>query len=158
MNEPMHDNDSSATTASAAMSIHRLQVRFCETDLMGVVHHASYFSYCEAARVAWLHKRGVSYESWLEHGIHLPVVEAKARYKAAAKFDQILAVETTMSKLTRVTVTFRYRIRHQQTVICEAETMLACVGDALKLKRIPPQVAQVFRSAELPLDRQAPSI
>ena len=44
-----------------ATSHHRLEVRFCETDLMGVVHHANYLVYCEAARVSWLHKRGVSY-------------------------------------------------------------------------------------------------
>jgi acyl-CoA thioester hydrolase len=141
-----------------ATSVHRLQVRFCETDLMGVVHHGNYFTYCEAARVDWLHKRGVSYDSWVRHGIHLPVVEAKARYKAAAKFDQILDVETTMDSLSRVTVRFRYTIRHERTLICEAETLLACVGDELKLKRIPPDVADVFKSGELPAEQHAPSI
>src|SRR5687767_6477475 len=81
----------SISYASEAMndpgtSSYRVQVRFCETDLMGVVHHASYLVYCEAARVDWLHKRGVSYDSWVQHGIHLPVVEAKLRFKASARF------------------------------------------------------------------------
>lgn len=143
---------------SDATSIHRLQVRFAETDLMGVVHHGSYFTYFEAARVDWLHKRGVSYESWVRHGIHLPVVEAKARYKAAAKFDEILDVETTMADLTRVTVRFRYRILREDTLVCEAETLLACVGESMKLQRIPQDVAAVFNSAELPPERHAPSI
>jgi acyl-CoA thioester hydrolase len=125
---------------------------------MGVVHHGSYFTYCEAARVDWLHKRGVSYDSWVRHGIHLPVVEAHARYKAAAKFDQILEVETTVVELSRVTVRYRYRIRHEQTLICEASTRLACVADDLRLRRIPKEVAEVFRSPELPAEQHAPSV
>lgn len=141
-----------------AISIHRLQVRFCETDLMGVVHHASYLTYCEAARVDWLHKRGIAYDTWVRHGIHLPVVEAKLRYKVPAKFDQILDIETTMAQVSRVTVRFRYHIRHEATLICEAETLLACVGDELKLKRLPSEVADVFRSPELPRDQQVPSV
>lgn len=125
---------------------------------MGVVHHASYLTYCEAARVDWLHKRGIAYDTWVRHGIHLPVVEAKLRYKVAAKFDQILDIETKMAELSRVTVRFRYAIRHGETLICEAETLLACVGDKLTLKRIPTEVADVFRSAELPRERHAPSV
>lgn len=139
-------------------STHRVQVRFCETDLMGVVHHASYLLYCEAARVNWLHKRGVSYDGWVQHGIHLPVVEAKVRYKAAAKFDQILTIETSVAALTRVTVRFRYVVRHDEALVCEAETLLACVGADLRLIRLPAEVVQVFKSSELPADQHAPSL
>jgi acyl-CoA thioester hydrolase len=130
-----------------ATSHHRIQVRFCETDLMGVVHHANYLIYCEAARVSWLHQRGVSYESWLRHGIHLPVVEARLRFKKAARFDEVIDIETTASELSRVTVRFRYRMRSDEALLCEAETLLACVGEDLKLKRLPGEVAEVFRSA-----------
>ncbi|HZO14288.1 MAG TPA: thioesterase family protein [Polyangiaceae bacterium] len=132
-----------------ATSVYRLAVRFCETDLMGVVHHANYLVYCEAARVDWLHKRGVSYQSWLQHGIHLPVVETRLRFKKAARFDELLDVTTTATELTRVTVRFAYRIRCADQLVCEAETMLACVGDDLKLKRLPAAVAEVFRSPEI---------
>jgi acyl-CoA thioester hydrolase len=139
-----------------ATSVYRVQVRFCETDLMGVVHHANYFVYCEAARVDWLHKRGVSYDSWVQHGIHLPVVEAKARFKAAARFDQILDVTTSVIELSRVTVRYRYEMRRADVLICEAETQLACVGADLKLQRIPEDVARVFKSPELPPNEWAP--
>lgn len=130
-------------------SEYTLQVRFAETDLMGVVHHANYLLYCEAARVDWLHKRGVSYDSWVRHGIHLPVVETRLRFKQAARFDEILVVRTTVAELTRVTVRFRYRIVRGEALLCDAETLLACVGEDLKLKRMPPDVRRVFESPEL---------
>jgi acyl-CoA thioester hydrolase len=125
-----------------------LQVRFCETDLMGIVHHANYLAYFEAGRVDWLHRRGVSYDVWTKQGIHLPVVETRLRYRKAARFDDVLVVETTCAAVTRVTVQFDYRILRDGTLLCEGDTLLACVGDDLLPKRLPASIAEVFRSAE----------
>jgi len=139
-----------------ATSTHRLQVRFAETDLMGIVHHATYLLYCEAARVDWLHKRGVSYQSWVEHGIHLAVVESKLRYRAPAHFDDILDVVTEVEAITRVTVKYRYRIKRGETLLCEAYTLLACVGDDMKLKRLPREVKEVLEASEWLPEKWAP--
>jgi acyl-CoA thioester hydrolase len=125
-----------------------IAVRFCETDLMGIVHHANYLLYFEAGRVDWLHKRGISYDSWAKKGIHLPVVEARLRYRKAARFDETIVVESTCTELARVTVRFGYRIVRGADLICEGETLLACVGQDLYPKRIPEDIAAVFRSPE----------
>lgn len=126
-----------------------LRVRFCETDLMGIVHHANYLQYFEAGRVEWLKSCGVSYERWVEQGLHLPVVEAKLRYRKAAKFDDALIVETSVKELTRLTVRFSYRILRgrgdkSEELLCEGETLLACVGATLSVKRLPPEVLDVL--------------
>jgi len=125
-------------------------VRFFETDLMGIVHHANYLTYFEAGRVDWLHRRGISYEIWTKRGIHLPVVETRLRYRKAARFDEILEIATSCLELTRVTVKFAYVITRMsdQARICEGETLLACVGHDLAPKRFPEDIAAVFRSAE----------
>lgn len=133
-----------------ATSTYRLQVRFAETDLMGVVHHANYLLYCEAARVDWLHKRGVSYQAWVAHGIHLPVAETHLRYKQAARFDDILDVHATVAELSRVTVLFRYEIRCAGRLLCLADTLLVSVGDDMKIRRLPEEVAHVFLLPEQP--------
>jgi acyl-CoA thioester hydrolase len=125
-------------------------VRFCETDLMGIVHHANYLCYFEAGRVDWLHRRGISYDYWVKRGIHLPVVEARVRYRKAARFDEVLEVETTCVELTRVTVKFGYVLSRvaDGVRLCEGETLLACVSSELTPKRFPEDIAAVFRSAE----------
>jgi acyl-CoA thioester hydrolase len=129
-------------------SRYTLSVRFCETDLMGIVHHANYLAYLEAGRVDWLHRRGVSYDSWAKRGIHLPVVEARLRYRKAARFDEVLVVETTCVEVTRITVRFGYRVMRGTDLLCEGETLLACVGHELTPRRIPPDVVEIFQSAE----------
>ena len=132
-----------------ATSHHALRVRFCETDMMAIVHHANYLVYCEAARVEWLHKRGVSYADWERMGIHLPVVEVRVRYKLPARFEDLLDVETTLVELTRVSVRYRYRVRRGDDLLAEIETQLACVGHDMKVRRFPDAVAAVLRSGEV---------
>lgn len=140
----------------AATSTYRLRVRFCETDMMAIVHHANYLLYCEAARVDWLHKRGVSYADWERMGIHLPVVDVKVRYRQPARFEDVLAIDTTLAELGRASVRFRYRVRRGDALVCELETQLACVGHDLALRRLPDDVAAVFRSPETVLEVPLP--
>jgi len=124
-------------------------VRFSETDMMGIVHHANYFTYFEAGRVDWLKRRGISYQEWTTHGVHLPVIEASIRYRRPARFEDQIVVESSIGKLTRVTVRFDYRILRDDEVLCEGDTLLACVGDNMAPKRFPPAIRDIFESPEI---------
>jgi acyl-CoA thioester hydrolase len=136
-------------TVSHHTSRYELVVRFCETDLMGIVHHANYLKYFEAGRVDWLRRRGVRYDAWAKRGVHLPVVEASLHYRRAARFDEPLIIETTCDPRRHVTVNFSYRILRETELICEGETLLACVGHDLRPTRLPEDVIAILRSAEL---------
>jgi acyl-CoA thioester hydrolase len=130
-----------------------LVVRFCETDLMGIVHHANYLQYFEAGRVAWLKARGVAYDAWVKAGMHLPVVEADLRYKRAARFDDALAVDTWVGALGRASVRFDYRIAlaaSPDAAVCEGTTLLACVDAALRPRRLPREIEALFRDGLAP--------
>lgn len=125
-----------------------LVVRFCETDLMGIVHHANYLQYFEAGRVAWLKARGVSYEAWVSAGMHLPVVDARVRYRRAARFDEALLVDTWVGAVGRASVRFDYRIERGTApgeTLCEGSTLLACVDAALRARRLPREVEELLR-------------
>jgi acyl-CoA thioester hydrolase len=129
----------------------RTRVRFFETDLMGVVHHAAYLTYLEAARVEYLRRRGADYRRLVEGGLHMAVVEAALRYKKTATFDDELMVETRLSGLSRVTTTFEYRIvlaSDPRTVIAEGHTRLACVDSSGRPRRIPEWIAEILTAAE----------
>ena len=128
-----------------------VRVRFGETDLMAIAHHSSYLMYFEAARVEYLHRRGIEYLEWAERGLHLPVVEARLRYHRTARFDERLIVETRLTELTRVKVRFEYRILREaadEELVAEGHTLLACVGDDHRPRRIPHDVAEILRGPE----------
>lgn len=142
------------TKVTSAMS---LRVRFCETDLMGIVHHSSYLVYCEAGRVEWLRRRGVTYADWAARGVHLPVVEAHLEYKAPARFDDVLEIETTLAELRTVSMRFAYAIKRGDTRIAVGYTRLGCIDDKHELLRIPEHMRDVLTAGELPAsaDRSA---
>jgi acyl-CoA thioester hydrolase len=131
-----------------ATSVVELRVRFCETDLMGIVHHATYLAYFEAGRVEWLRRRGVTYADWARGGLHLPVVEAGVRYRAPARFDDVLLVETRLADLRSHSVRFEYALRREGTLLCDGFTRLACVDDSHALKRLSDDMVAILSGGE----------
>jgi len=138
--EPIDPEKSKSTTS--------FRVRFCETDLMGIVHHASYLVYFEVGRVEWLRKRGVTYSDWANRGVHLPVVDAQLAYRAPSRFDDLLEVETTLAELRTVSLKFSYRIVRDGTLIAEGSTRLGCIDGNHRLLRIPPEMRDIFLAGE----------
>lgn len=137
-----------AIDPATATSSLELRVRFCETDLMGIVHHANYLVFCEAGRVEWLRRRGVTYADWAASGVHLPVVEAHLGYAAPARFDDVLVVETALVELRAVSMKFGYVIRRGETRIAYGWTRLACVDASHKLKRMTEEMRRILLSGE----------
>ncbi len=129
-------------------SFMEMRVRFCETDLMGIVHHSNYLVYFEAGRVEWLRRRGVTYASWAARGIHLPVVEASVRYRVPARFDDLVVVETVLGEMRAASVRFDYTLRRGDVVLATGATRLACIDDAHAIRRIPAEVHDVLLLGE----------
>jgi acyl-CoA thioester hydrolase len=135
--------------ASSRTSV-RVRVRFAETDLMGIVHHASYLAYMEVARVEWLRRRGVTYATWADQGIHLAVAEVSLKYRAPARFDDELDVETSLGEVRAASVRFDYRIvRAADGTLCtEGATRLAYIDHTLSLRRLSPEMIEALARAE----------
>lgn len=129
-----------------------LRARFAETDLMGVVHHAAYLTYFEAARVEYLRRRGTDYRELVDKGYHMPVVEAHLEYKHTARFDDELIVTVRLSALTRVTVRFDYEVSRggsdSEVLVARGHTVLACVDESHRPRRIPRETADLLEGEE----------
>jgi len=135
---------------STSTSRLEIRIRFCETDLMGVVHHANHLVYFEAGRVDWLRRRGISFADWNRQGIHMAVVDASVQYRAPILFDDVVVVETSLTSVRSYSVVFTYAMRRGDADLAEGTTRLACVDAHHKLCPIPPGVVEVLRSPELP--------
>ena len=102
-----------------------VKVRYAETDQMGVVYHGNYAQYLELARIEWLDDLGISYKKMEEEGVMLPVFELNVKFKKSAKFDDVLRIETRLSKKPGVKIEFDYEIFNQdQELLTRAHTTL----------------------------------
>ncbi len=110
------------------MTYYAVRVQYLDTDQGGVVHHAAYLRWLEAARVELLRERGIDYRRFeIEVGKGLPVTEARVRYKKPARFDDLLRVETWVPIVNRAKIRFDSRIWRGETLLSEAEITCACV-------------------------------
>ncbi|HXF94990.1 MAG TPA: thioesterase family protein, partial [Gemmatimonadales bacterium] len=84
------------------------RVTYAETDQMGVVYHANYLIWFEMARTEHLRRTGVSYRELEEQGVFLAVVEARVRYRAPARYDDLVRVKCWARDVGSRRVTFGY--------------------------------------------------
>jgi acyl-CoA thioester hydrolase len=105
----------------------REKVRFVETDMMAVVHHANYFRWFEMGRVEYLRQAGISLLEMMDDDIVFPITSVDCQYRSSAKFDDIILIETAMTEVTPVKMVFAYK------VIREVDGVLLATGNTQNL-------------------------
>ena len=126
----------------AARFRHPHRVSYAKCTVGNHVYHARYLDFLEAARGELLRALGTPVEFWQARDTIFPVIEARLRYAAPARYDDLLAIEVWPALVRGVRVNFGHRILNQAgRLILEAETFHACTSLAEKPKRIPPELA-----------------
>lgn len=138
-----------SNTASPVTSEVEFRVRYGETDQMKVVYHANYLVWCEIGRTDLIRMLGTSYADIERQGVSLAVVDASLRYHAAAKYDDMIRVRTTLVEARSRTVTFDYVIENVETGVklVSARTTLASINDEGKLVSMPDHLRKSLESA-----------
>jgi acyl-CoA thioester hydrolase len=108
------------------------RVSYGETDTMGVLYYAEYLHLFERARSEYIRRRGMSYRDVEKQGIFLPVREAQCRYRAPARYDDLLYVRTGVNEWRRASLRFVYEIRDESKtlILAEGTTQHAFVNSA----------------------------
>jgi acyl-CoA thioester hydrolase len=125
----------------------RVRVRYAETDQMGVVYHSNYLVWFEIGRVELIRSMGLDYKRMeAEEGCGISVVDVHARYRASARYDDELVVQTTLLAARGPVIRFGYRILRVEdgVLLCEGETMHVVVGKDMKKRSLPPKYAERF--------------
>ena len=128
----------------------RVRVRYAETDQMGVVYHANYLVWFEVGRVELMRQQGLIYKHIeQEEQAGFAVVEATVRYKAPARYDDELIVQTHVVMTRGSIVRFGYRIVRavDDALLCEGETVHVVVGPDMKRRPMPKKYAELLGSA-----------
>jgi acyl-CoA thioester hydrolase len=135
----------------------RVRVRYAETDQMGVVYHANYLVWFEVGRVEMMRQIGLHYkEMEREEGALIAVVEATARYKAPARYDDELIIRTRVAKARVALLKFRYEVLRasDELLLCEGETVHLVVGRDMKRRPMPAKYVEQFGSLILKMVEQ----
>ena len=115
----------------------QVRVRYAETDRMGLLHHANYLVYFEQARTELLRAQGRSYRDLEDQGYLLVLTRVEVRYKRPARYDDLLAVRTTVERVTAVRIDHRYEMFCGGRLLAEATSTLACVDRTGRPQALP---------------------
>lgn len=135
----------------------RVRVRYAETDQMGVVYHANYLVWFEVGRVELIRQMGLDYSRLeQEEGCLIAVAEATARYKAPARYDDELVVQTRLAGVRGSVIRFAYRIVRvaDDLLLCEGATTHVVVGRDMHRRPLPERYLERFREFHVPEEKE----
>ena len=125
------------------------KVRFVETDMMGVVHHANYFRWFEMGRVEYLRQADVYLLDLMADGIVFPITHVDCKYQASAKFDDIILIETFLKELSPVKMIFTYEVfrREGKILLASGSTLSVFTDNQGKIIRLPKKYYEKLQSS-----------
>ena len=126
---------------------HFLDVRYYETDQMGIVHHSNYIRYFECGRMAMLEEVGLPMHKIEEAGVMMPITEVECRYKVPAKLGDKLRVVTMINEMPRARLTVHTEIYNQNDQLLSIGSVTMGFIDAVTRRpvRCPQMLVDIFK-------------
>lgn len=125
---------------------HFLEVRYYETDQMGIVHHSNYIRYFECGRTALLKDIGLPMEKIEQASVMLPVISVECHYKYPAKLGDTLRVVSIMDEIPRAKLVIKSEIYNESgKLLCNGEVGIGFIDATTRRPiRCPKDLAELF--------------
>ena len=117
--------------------LHR--VTYSETDQMGVAYYGWYPVWLEKARTEYLRRTGTTYREIEATGLRLVVSELRVRYRAPARYDDLIRITCWVREIASRRVTFGYSVTLADSgaLLATAETALLSLDQEMNPVRMP---------------------
>jgi len=122
-----------------------IRVRYSEVDRIGSLHHSRFWIYFEIGRTELMRRQGVPYRDCEQRGVFFVVVRCAARFRAPARYDDLLRLTTKVAKMGPASIDHAYELKRPSDgrLIATAETTLACVNGQGQVIPIPDFIPSV---------------
>jgi len=101
----------------------------------------------ERSRTELLRDHGIELCEYRKQGILFAVVEAHVKYRRPAKYNDLLDIESTVSDLSSIKITFKTEIRKEEELLVRGTVVVACVSADSRARRIPDKVIGILEKA-----------
>ena len=125
----MIENDLSPLQSAVRVEVD-VEVRYAETDQMGVVHHAGYIVWFEVARTRLCLESGFSYAQIEEHGYALAVTGVDVTYRKGARYGETVRVAAWIEQLASRRMRFAYEVTREVDMLATGHTTHMWVNKA----------------------------
>ena len=126
---------------------HFLDVRYYETDQMGIVHHSNYIRYFECGRMAMLKEVGLPMHKIEESGVMMPITAVDCKYRIPAKLGDKLRIVTMINEMPRARLTVHTEIYNQEDQLLSSGSVTMGFSDSATRRpiRCPQMLVDIFK-------------
>ena len=127
-------------SASITPGIHsmKLRVYYEDTDAAGIVYYANYLKFAERGRTEMIRKLGFAHsEIAKEIGTLFTVRRCSIDYRAPARLDDALTVDTRVVEIGGATLLLDQQIRRDEDILVQIDMLVACIGREGRARRVP---------------------
>ncbi len=122
-----------------------IEVRYAETDQMGVVHHSNYLVWFELARTGLCSRSGYHYADVEAMGYLLMVTAADLSYLAGARYGDRVRVTAWVESMRSRTLRFCYEVHREDELLVTGSTQHVWIkAQSGRPCRIPEPIREPF--------------
>ncbi|WP_019156743.1 acyl-CoA thioesterase [Robertmurraya massiliosenegalensis] len=130
-----------------------IEVRYAETDQMGVVYHSNYLVWMEVGRTTLIKQLGFNYAELEQEGIISPVLDIHVSYKRPLRYGETATVNTWIEEYDGLKVTYGYEIFTEDGEIAvTGQSIHVCVKKdsfrPISIKRKYPDWHEAYEKAK----------
>ncbi len=107
--------------------VHELRVRYGECDPQGIVFNANYLLYFDVAFTELWREAIGPWQEMVERGVDAVVGEANARFRAPARFDDVLELRARITRLGTTSLTTEIDVVRDGQLLVEGRLQHVCV-------------------------------
>ena len=135
-----------------------IDVRYYETDLMGIVHHSNYIRYFEYGRIKMLEEIGLPISEIEGRGVMLPVVSTFCTYKTPSRMGETVRIISSVESMPMAKMKIKTRIVKESSqnpetlpaeigaTVAEGEVVIGFIkADTRRPCRIPDYAAEIMQ-------------
>ncbi len=123
-----------------------VRIYYQDTDAGGIVYHSNYLDFAERARSDLLREIGLSNTALVNRGVAFVLRQLNIMYKAPAKLDDDLCIQTTVREIKNASMIMEQRFFRDDKELVSITLQLAFVNpDTLAPIRIPEDIKNLFR-------------
>ncbi|WDR04927.1 YbgC/FadM family acyl-CoA thioesterase [Devosia rhodophyticola] len=123
-----------------------VRVYYEDTDFSGNVYHAAYLKFFERGRTEFLRDVGIHHFELAVQGLAFAVCSMQIEFLRTAHIDDLLTVTTEVNAITGARLVLRQQILRADTVLTEAEVVVASIRMSGGVARMPKQLLALLRS------------
>lgn len=131
-----------------------IEVRYPDCDMMGIVHHAVYPIWYEAARMDFFAQMGFSFSDMHAQGINPPLVNLNLQYKTPVRYPGSVTVRTRMTFCSPKKLELSYEVwpAGAQSPAASAISFHIWTGPDMKSLDMEQNLPEVYAKIQAALD------